>query len=568
MEDPPLLTRFPSDGIFTLRVRRFVARVVPTLLGLGLSLGLVGAGLWGEGERILGAPGGEVWGHAWVLFWLGEALPEWPQGPGMWLVPARDWVVVDPLPAFLGAVIARIGGPSGPIWGWNLVVLGWFTLAFLGGARLSKVWGGSPLMGGLFLGLSPVLGGAAASGLSEDLGVGLLAFCLAALVGPARPLVQGLKGGCWLGLAALCGPLLAFGGALVAVPWALAARGRMYRFVGLGLGVLPLGSLAILRLGERLSGVGHRFGSVASRFETHWPLNPWRGNDLASFLIPGRVELPEEPLRLHPAYLCWSVLVLATVGARGSRGILAWVLLLACGMVSVGTEVSWMGQPLGMANPVAGLLSLLPGGALVNHHGRLLLPGVVLLAALGARGVRRLQAHFLTFSTNGAGAWLGRGWVACTLMLFVLEIGALSPLGLPLPTADASVPTALSMGRSLETGALLVLPAGGPGIHFQRPLLDQRVHRRPIGLDPNRPGLPATFVRGPGGYFLANLTDSPELPEQFRWPERVGQILVMEPWVEEATRVLGEPHVRSQDSALWTRSPQDPALHQKKMRVP
>jgi hypothetical protein len=111
------------------------------------------------------------------------------------------------------------------------------------------------------------------------------------------------------------------------------------------------------------------------------------------------------------------------------------------------------------------------------------------------------------------------------------------------------------MGAPLQDGALLVLPAGGPGVHFQRPLLDQRVHRQPLGLDPNRPGLPATFSRGAGGDFLANLNENPGEPAVFRWPARVGQILVREPWVDVAAKVLGEPTIRSKDSALWVRLP-------------
>ena len=104
---------------------------------------------------------------------------------------------------------------------------------------------------------------------------------------------------------------------------------------------------------------------------------------------------------------------------------------------------------------------------------------------------------------------------------------------------------------------MLPVPAGGPGVHFQRPLFDQRAHGRPLAISPNRPG-PAPGVGGhPLGRWLGGvgLPQSPPPPQD---PDRaglaargLGAVVVAEPWVAEVEAVLGPPTRRAEGGALW-----------------
>ena len=79
------------------------------------------AGLWARGEQLLGWQGGELYGHAWVQWWHGEALWGWPSGTTR-VLGASSWPVVDPLNTVLAALLGKaFGYPTG----WNaLIVLG------------------------------------------------------------------------------------------------------------------------------------------------------------------------------------------------------------------------------------------------------------------------------------------------------------------------------------------------------------------------------------------------------------------------------------------------------------
>ena len=127
--------------------------------------------MWTAEEPVLLAwAGGEVYGHAWVQWWHGLALPGWPSGTDL----ARGtevWPVIDPLTTGLAALLGRLVG-----WtvAWNGVLLGSVALAFVGGAVLARRYDGDPLVGGTVLALGPVFLGSLASGLTEDFSLGLL----------------------------------------------------------------------------------------------------------------------------------------------------------------------------------------------------------------------------------------------------------------------------------------------------------------------------------------------------------------------------------------------------------
>jgi hypothetical protein len=526
---------------------------LPLWLGPPLVMALAGAGLWPAGG-LLGSPRAEVWGHAWALSWRAAALPAWPEGPGELLLFARPWPVMDPLPTALGAALTRLLGLEV---GWNALVLAGVGLAFAGGAALARRAGGDPWTGGLGLALAPSLMGAAASGLSEDLWVGLAALTFADL-GHRDPR-RGARAGLWLGLLAGCGLLLAWATGLAAALGGLAlALRREGRGPGLLRAALIAGAgaaAAALPHADRLQGAGHRLGAALERVEPLWPVNPTRAADLASLLRPGPVELGDALVRLHPGYLGLSLLGLTLLGllpwglpralaARTAQPssapparapALLLLLLLGAAALSLGPTIAWTGQPTGLPGPAA-LLPLLPLGGLVNHHGRLLLLAAVALSALGARGAARL----------------GRLGPAAALLV-AADLARLSPLPLPLPVADLR-PAGVYADPldGLPEGAVLELPAGGPGVHPQRGLLDQRAHGRPWARDPNVPGVPAALARGEARDALEAVGRPGAAPLRV-WPAGVGLIVVREPFVAEAEAALGPPDRRAADSALWAR---------------
>jgi len=505
-------------------------RLPALLVVLALVAAFAARLLWSPG--LLGAPGAEVYGHAWVQWWHGVALPAWPAGTD--LASGTDaWPVIDPLPTALAALVGRL---LGPVSGYNTWILLSVPLAFFGGARLARQAGGDPWVGGLTLALWPPLVGSLASGLTEDAAIGLAALAFSTLGLP------GWRAGLWTGLAlgalAWCGLVNAWFAALAAVGLGLVAGLRDRRaWPGLLLGAVVAAALVAplaLMQGDRLLGVGHRSGAFTPRPEPLWRLNPWRGIDLLSLLAPGRQDPGDALIRFHPGYLGLSTLGLAVWGGW-SRW---WPVLLLSAGVALGPGLSAGGQPLGISNPFAAAAALLPGGGLLNHHGRALLLGGVAMAALASRGAARLSAR-------------GRRIAA---VVVALDLALLSPLPLPLPTAPAAPPAAAAQLGALRPGPVLVVPAAGPGVHFQRPLFDQRAHGRRLLLSPNRPGLSPGLMRTDTGRWLAGLAfpEAAPPPESPVFPPAVAVVLAMPGYAEAVTAGLGPPDVTGADgSAAW-----------------
>ena len=531
------------------RARSFAAIIAGLMAAMGL---LAGGG-------ILGVPGGEVFGHAWVQWWHADALPSWPGGTDL-AIGTDQWPVIDPLPTFLAAVLGRLFGVAV---GYNLLIVAFVALAFHGGAALAERDGGSPWVGGLVVCLSPIFLGSLSSGLTEDGALGLAALALAYL---GRPnLRDGLKAGLCLGLLSWCGLVLAWATAIVCVGLGLVCARhdrRALRPLLAGAGVaLSMAIPAAWAQGGRLGGEGHRQGELLRDGEPLWFLNPWKGADLMSFFSPGRVEIGDQLVRWHPAYLGFVALALAFYGSRDpkghpprGRGAWWWVLVLSAA-AAVGSEPMLAGNPVPLPNPVAGLVHLLPFGDLVNHHARLLLPGTLALAVLAARGATRLEGS-RRFGASGS------VWVALALGV---EMLLLAPLSYPLPVASIRVPEVLRSCDErrvdgpcvdlddLTPGRMLVVPMGGPGVHPQRPLIDQRAHGRTLFLDPNRPGWPRGEAYSPTSQWLLGLAveDGVPPPSVFDVPQGVSVLLVMAPYDEEVSDLLGPPDVRAADGSAW-----------------
>ncbi len=511
------------------------SRAITIAAGIAIVM-LVGLRIWTHSDSmVLGAPGGEVWGHVWVQWWHAQAFPEWPDGPGSWLVHSRPWPVIDPLPTWIAAALATVLGTPRT---WNLMVLSGVAVAFLGGARLARSEGGDPIIGGAALSLAPAFLGSVASGLGEDVWVGVAALALS-MVG-ATDLRRALMAGLALGVLANCGLVVAWSAALVAIGLGIAAIAQRGRSVLPGLvgGALVAGVLALPAAwlqGERLLGAGHRAGTVVARAEPLWRLNPWQGVDLASFWVPGPVDPGDALVRMHPGYLGWSLLLLALAAGRNRW----WAVLGVALVLAPGPQLSFAGEPLGISNPAVSVLAALPFGSLVNHHGRLLLMGAMALAVLAAVGATRVPR---------VPRWLLRGAVLADLALC-------APVGAPLPVTEITPPEVIFELSDLPEGPVLVLPAAGPGVHFQKPLLTQMVHQRPLLLDPNHPGLPPSFARTPSGRFLSTLAapQTAPAPPVVDWPPDVALVVATGVAVERLTAVWGVPLRQRADSAVWSR---------------
>ncbi|MCB9760155.1 MAG: hypothetical protein H6739_10005 [Alphaproteobacteria bacterium] len=530
-----------------------------TWLVLLVIVGVAGARLLTAPEpALLAWPGGEVYGHAWVQWWHGLALPAWPDTPP--LAEVHRWVVMDPLPTALAGALGRLCGWT---FAWNALVIGAIALAFAGGAALARRLQGAPLVGGAVMATAPIFLGSLASGLTEDAALGLVPLSAAFLLGPS--LGAAALGGALLGLTAWCGLYLAWFGALLAVFLGLtellaAARGgglpRALGRWGLAAAVAILLAAPALRPHlDRVSG-GHRAGAVTEQVEPAWKVNPWRGADLAAFVAPGQAPLQgDELLRLHPTYLGWIALALALAGGR-SRW---WLVLLGAALMAPGQHLRLAGEPLGVENPVAvWAWRVLPFSDLINHHARWMLLGQVALAVLAARGARSVihrVIHTRPPDQNRIGT---PGMIESALPLAIalgttVEIATLSPAPFPLPLTPAAVDPLWSLVPPGE-GALLPVPAGGPGVHFQRPLYEQRAHGRPLLVNPNRPGPPPGL--GPLGAWLAGLghPGQPPAPEADLSPLKragVSVIVARAPTHTRAEEVLGPPWRETPGGAIW-----------------
>lgn len=514
------------------------------VLGALACVALAGVGLLRSGPQLLGFAGAEVYGHAWVQWWHGGALPGWPSGTEL-AVGAEVWPVIDPLPTALAAAVGLLVGPTVA---WNLLALGAVALAFLGGWVAARRWGGHPLIGGLGVALAPVFAGSLASGLTEDWALGLVALGLG-LLAPRGGWKSAVGAGALLGLSAWCGLYLAlFGavGALLVGGWELVGglRGRPgqdWRRPLLAAAVaVALAAPAAALQGARLSGEGHRAGQKVVREEPLWRVNPWFGADAASFVVPGKAALtPETLVRLHPAYLGLVALGLGLWATRRrdeeDTPAGPWTALVAvCVPLALGPGISVAGTPVA-DNPVVSVTSQLPVLGLVNHHGRWMLVGQVALVLLAARGVRRLP----------------RWTVAPVAGAMVLEFALVSPAPWPLPVTNAQVAPVFSELPADLDGRVLVVPLGGPGVHFQQPLFEQRAHGLPLAHRPNQPGPAPGVGASATGRWLAGPPESAPGPLDLADLDGIGAVVVRTDRVAWAQAGLGPPDVVAPGGAIW-----------------
>lgn len=499
---------------------------------------------------LLGSPSAETYGHAWRQWWTGAALPNWATGPGSHLMVSKELPLIDPLPTLLAASVGRLFTVEA---GYNSWILLSVFLAFIGGAVLAKRLGGDPTTGGVVLALSPPFLGSLSSGLTEDGAVGLVALSMA-LIGD-RDWRKGATGGLLLGLTAFCGLVLAWGAGVMAVIWGLGIMvrdpSRWKSLLAGALSAMTLAGAAAALQGDRLgSGAGHRSGTHPLGPEPLWPLNPWQGVDLASFFRPGRFDAGEAIIRTHPGWLGAAALGLslwATLQHR-SRLLPLWLVLVICIVWAPGDHLYWAGEPLHQTNPMTTVMDAIPFGSFINHHGRLLIIGSVALAGLAAVGAARMGPK--------------APWMAA---IIALEIGLLSPISPMLPVAPSTAPDVLHEIDELQSGPLLVVPITGPGVHHQRPFLDQRVHGRTLVSDPDNPGLSIgldpEWKQSPTARWLSSLAHCAqdraephhrcEAPSSFESPQGIALIFAPSDYRTILESVLGPPSLSGDDGSVW-----------------
>ena len=439
----------------------------PWLLALAVALLAVGPAALQGG--LVGSPGAEVYGHAWVQWWASLGWPAWPSGTDLAAGAAR-WPVIDPLPTWVAAGAARVVGHTAA---WNGLAFAGVLVTSLGGARLCRAMGGSERFGAVATPLMAVYLGSVQSGLTEDYFLGLVGFVLAYALegkwlraGVIAALTAGF--GLYLGWMACVGLAAVWAwrrpGLGLSSPspglrppsppaGALAARLRVALPGVLAIALAGAGMLAFSApFRDTLAGEVRRPPAVA---EPLWPLNPWRGADLASFWVPGRPDTGGAVVREHPTYLGYATLGLAAAGGL-HPGMLA-VSVLA--LVAPGDELSLAGAPLGVKNPAASLFHGFPGGDKFRNHARLMLLGQLVLVALASRGAAR--------------------WRGATLLV-AAEAALLSPARLSVTPVEAP---ALYDSLPPGDGPLRVVGETNP----QKPFFDQRFHGRKLANNPNRP---------------------------------------------------------------------------------
>jgi hypothetical protein len=468
---------------------------------------------------LLGSPRGEVYGHAWHVWWHSVALPRWASGTDL-AVGTSAWPVADPLPTLLSSAATRVASLEVGYDGWILFAV---ALAFAGGWALACAADGDPLVGGVALAMAPSFTGSLTSGLTEDSSVGIAALTYAALIARRHALAGAL-----MGTLAWCGPVLAIYGAIGAVVLGALEirreRALLAPVAGAGVVAAVVAAPAVWLQRPMFGGASTR--ELAQECATAWRQNPRGGADLLSLVTPGRLGDVEG--LVHPGYLGLTILALALAGVRHR---LAWVAVAAI-IAGIGARLCVAGEGIG-PSPFAPLLAI---GGVLHDHARALAIAAVALSALAARGATRF----------GLVGRLAPAAVALDLLLA-------SPAPFPLPVAP-SAPTEIAGALSnLTAGPVLVVPASGPGLNFLRPLLDQRVHGRKLLLDPNRPGVVAKLAVTPFGRWLDALGSpgpAPPRPSDLDLPT-VSVLVVMEPHVDRVAALLGPPAVRKTDGGAW-----------------
>lgn len=478
-------------------------------------------------EQLFGFHGSEVYGHAWSHWWRFQDFPDQLIGMkkaiGVELFPP-----IDIIPMIISNCFAVIGGT---IFGYNAWVFLSVLLAAFGGYFLAETEDGDPWIGAVVLAFSPIFLGTIFSGLTEDMGLGLVAISIAFLRRKSWWGVLGLAGVGYSGL--VLGWMTGILAVMVAVV-AIVKEREWKRWLRFGFGAWLLLSPLLWLHWERLLSKGHRFGSHFLEYQPFWGLNPWKQADIASLFHAWYIDFSDEIIRFHPSYL-GLILVGICFFARSKFW---WGVFLFFTLSSFGNSLHFLGADTKILNPLPLFLQVIPGYSLINHHGRFMLLALVGWSVLASKGAKRIRSEHI------------RG--GRLLFLFVLlDLIIFSPIGFTLPTTMSYSNTILDQ-VDLESGKLLRLPMLGPNISFQEALWEQHFHKEDIGMSPNRPSIIHLAKRSPKTIWMERLAfQNPKIPDEFCIPKQIGGLLVLEYRSDLIESKLGIPDLKGDRYSFW-----------------
>lgn len=474
------------------------------VLGTAALYGLVALVVTGPALRagaLLGHPGVDVYNHAWGAWWWAAeaargALP-WqtdlllhPRGAVLWYI--------DPVGALLSQPVLALAGhdAAGVALAWNLLAT--FRVALAGFAahllcvELTRK-GPHAFVAGLAHLFAPFLLCELYDGIAEATGTGFVAL---AWWGWARALRLGTAGA-----HAVAGLLTG-----------LAAAGSFYFGLAILLPLVPVLLVALVRRRQRIGPV--LAGAVATALVAVPPYLAMRASFLSPLaalprhggqnlaLIRHNAVDPRElvvpgfqsfdfaaagELFLHSTYLRLSVLALVLVALVRFRHLRwPWIWVAAASLAAaLGPYLVVGGDLVRVAGGVVPLpfmlLQVLVPELAITHAARLGVSGVAVTCALAGAALAPVDgARFRHYAVAAVAA-----------AVVVAESLWASPARLPLPTAPARIPAAVTALAAAtpddRRGVLDLPPQVGWTMHASRHLWYQIAHRRPIpwGPDPH-----------------------------------------------------------------------------------
>ena len=436
---------------------------------------------------LVGGARTDGWNSLWGLWFVEETHKAWPQATTL-----LDWpgggrlAVADPLNALLAMPLTRV---LGPVVAYAVLVLSHLSLGGFAADRLGRACGGGGLIAGVGYLFAPICLAHLQNGSSEAVSLLWLPLSALAMVRATE------RGGAWvpaagilLGLCALggwyagVGAWLFFGGLLLLGFGEVPLRARLLRLAPVAiLALLITLPFAIEVRATALAADG--LVDIKSAQDLGRIRRTLGAADPRIFFTPGAFRSPDFAHLLgnpsdfvHTAYLGWSLLVLAILGARRdptrSR---AWAFAVIGGIVlAMGPVLVVNGLPLAIgARAVAlplpyRLLEGLPGFSSLSLLFRLATVSSLGIAVLADRARPR---------------WL---------VLILAELLLVGPArGLPAVTSVPHSPAlaALADAAATEGGAVLNLPPTAS----RGSLYEQTLHGQPtvgsVNTGINRAGL-------------------------------------------------------------------------------
>lgn len=470
--------------------------------------------------ELLGFSGAEVFGHAWSHWWRWEQFPY--QVNGTSLTMGTDYFpAIDPIPTIITSSLSPFFGIS---FGYNTWVCIALLLAAVGGFQLAKSEHADPWTGALVLAWSPIYLATIASGLTEDMGLGLTAMAICMM--GKRPIIAGIV----LGLVGWCGLVLGWMSGVLAIIVGIRMLYNHHKGIGVSAFVTLLSVAPLFWIHQqRLAMKGHRFGQHNDRYEPLWMLNPWQQTDLASFFAAGQQNYVDEIIRLHPSYIGFSLIIVACF----SRSIFWWGVFLFFCTLSLGDVIHWQGASTGVSNYLYNFCTILPGLELLNHRGRVMLMALIALSVLVAKGIKHIPFR---------NVWR---WVIAIELIFC------SPIGF-FVSGTQSLNTGVFTAMKEETGRIIRIPTMGPGVSYQQALWEQTKHGRPLYLNPNRPGLSSLVDPKTNLRWIDEIAfEQSSIPKQFCFPKDVSGLLIQSQWTDDIDKILGEASYSDELYSYW-----------------